>query len=122
MKNRRAFTFIEIIVSMIIIAVVSIASLRFTAYCVGLAVKSDFKLRAANFARYGIEEFYWTNNDAYDIGTPPVNAVLWLPTDTNGWAEHAQFKDYHNGRLCLTYTNSADGKYRVLKTIVTWDQ
>lgn len=56
---KRGLTLIEIILSIVLIAIVAITALGFLVYCGRFAVQAGTKITASNFARETMEDHYW---------------------------------------------------------------
>ena len=115
MKNIKGVTLVELIVGIVIIAVISVASLEFFQHCRRFIVDSEIRLGAVNFARETMELRAWDTEI----------------TDTTGWqndrdlpagAEFASgIRDNYGGSRLYRVEDGATGDYKVIKVKVGWD-
>lgn len=88
-KDKRGFTFAELIVAMMLITIVSVVALEFMAQYKKLAFKSSDMIIAANRAREKMEQLYMDNPGNWipgSDGTPPVGTSgrSWNYNDSTG--------------------------------------
>lgn len=73
MKSSRAFTLVEVLVSIIIIAIIAIAGFEFLVFCQRFIAGAKKSSEAVNDARGLMEEVYWQSAPSSD---PPTTTVV----------------------------------------------
>jgi len=108
-KYNKGFTLIEIMVSILMLALISGTVLGFFSQHLNLALRNENRLRAANVARQTMEGLYWQQGLNTAVNTP-VN----IPAGAMGMARNP-----------VSFSSVADGsgatpRYRVITTVVRW--
>lgn len=67
--NKRGMTFIELIISMVLIGIVSVVSTEFLAQYKRMASASSMKVKIASWSREKMEGLYMDNIDSWAPGT-----------------------------------------------------
>lgn len=109
MTNKKGFTFVEIIVAMIIIAIVAVSSLEFFYFCQKFFITPiKPKFMASNLARETMESLYWQLGSSLADTQEPEAVALpdWDPG----------FNDYL-GDWTMTYTVSTPAGNKGYKKI-----
>jgi len=117
MRNRKAFTLVELAASIIIIAVISLVALEYAIHCERLIIKPKLRLIAVNFARETMEELYGLDYDSLAATTAPVSrdlpdsGELGLLRNRYGGTRTYEIAEFTSG------TNS----YKVITVKVEWN-
>ena len=134
MKNRRTgVSLIELMISVVLIAIVAVMALKFLIYCDAFAMKADAKIAAENFARETMEGLYQKQyadaaltTGSYDAGT---TSSLALPAGTNFGSRLRNRYPTSNTNTMRIYTVGSEQtdtltntQYKVITVTVTWQQ
>ena len=108
-------TLIEIVTSIVLIAVAAIASFQFMTYCDKFAVSVDKKIAAANFASETMERLYQQDYNSSDlsIGSHGTNTVNFFGGRSGTYSYNISQEQTEN-----LITNT---KYKVITVTVNWN-
>ncbi|MEE9500429.1 MAG: type II secretion system protein [Candidatus Omnitrophota bacterium] len=117
MKKTKGFTVIEMLVSIILIAIISVGAFEFFGHCRRFIVDTELRLSAANFSRETMEGHSWnfeitntTNSDWEDDAA--------LPT---GEEFGSRLYEEYSGARQYKVETSADGDYNIIEVKVSWN-
>ena len=114
MRQKRAFTLIELITAVVIMAIAVVCSLEFYRYChKNFLINSMLKLEAANFARETMEGIYFL--DPTDSQLSAGNYTQALPST----GDCSQLKTQYGGTR--TYRVAQQTDYKVIQVTVNWN-
>ena len=102
------FSLLEIMITVILIAIVAVSAFAFLVYCGHFTAQTDAKMTAANFARETMEDLYMINYNSL-----PSNGSPALPTGS-------RLHDSYNGTRIYAVTDKAD--YKMIAVTVSWSQ
>jgi len=121
MNNRKAFTYIELMISVVVIGVISSTALEFLKYCSSFIEISNTRVAAANFARETMEGLYM--NDYSDSSltagsyTEVTTPSLALPAAPDFGS---RLHDRHEGTRKYDVVNKTD--YKTITVTVDWNR
>lgn len=104
--NKKGLTLIEIILSIVLIAIVAITALGFLVYCGRFAMRTGTRITASNFAREMMEDRYWNDYTTLVTG----NVVDNLPGNRTRTYAVSNPVNGPNG-----------GQYRVTSVTIHWN-
>ena len=113
MKKTTGFSFVELMVGIIVVAAVSVTALEFLVHCQRLVLVPRLRLMAVNFARETMEGLY---QQPYIELTTPSAAELELPTG----GEIGVLRDRYGGTRNCTITDVDN--YKVITVTVSWQR
>ena len=117
MKNIKGVTLVELVIGIVIIAIISVASLEFFRHCQRFIVDSEIRLGAVNFARETMDLRSWNTN----VGDPTGWLDEPLPLPTGG--TFGRIRDDYSGtrQYRIQSDTGGTGDYKVIKVRVSWD-
>jgi prepilin-type N-terminal cleavage/methylation domain-containing protein len=117
-KISRGFTFVELIVAMVLIVIVSIASLEFFKYCYkNFLVPDELKLEAVNYAAGSMEKLYMEDPASSSLAV----TAGWVDVDGGAITEgKLGNRSGHKYKSITTMNSGSANEYKLIKTKVTW--
>jgi prepilin-type N-terminal cleavage/methylation domain-containing protein len=116
MKRIKGLTLIELIISIIIVSVISVASFEFFRHCQRFIVDAEIRLGAANFARETMElsSRSWDAQISDTAGWQPDT-----PLPTGGG--FGRIRDDYGGTREYRVQDGSTGEYKVIEVKVDWN-
>lgn len=108
--GKKGFTLIEIIVSMMIMAVLAVGFYSYSGYADNFFNRASLKLFAAYIGMEAMERFGWPKEEL----TPTAGPISW-PTMTESYIH------MHNYVRTYEITKNSTEDYYVITSRITWD-
>jgi len=118
MKHKKGMTLIEVITSMFLILLASLATMQFFTNYAPLTSGMEPHLLGLNYARGHMEDLYWIH------GIQPIGDTFLLHDPNRDPAhnpEHNRFTDHYGGEVRYSVTNNADDSYLIIKVTSEWE-
>ena len=117
MTDKKAFSLVEIIVSIVLITITAICTLEFLRYATQAVKKNDMRAEATYFAIETMEKQYLNSQVV-----PQANVQDALPT-AGGVGTSGELHNTYSGSRSYNVTAGRNGApYGVLKVTVAWNQ
>ena len=113
---------IEVIVAAMLIAIAALSALSFLVYCSRLAMRTNLRITAANFARETMEGLYKKDYGSSYLKETKAEGTV-IPKDDplpTGSEFGSKLRDQYGGTR--SYTVIDKGDYKIVTVKVNWNQ